>query len=64
MTVWQVPVAERGIVLPRRLLRERPDLPPLPRVRDLRPSRARRERMPEPLRAWGAAPRTSSVTTP
>ena len=56
-TVWQVPVAtraERGAGLSRRLLRD-PEPPSMPR--DARPSRARRERVPAPMRAWGPASR-------
>lgn len=55
-TVWEVPVAGRGTLLSRRLLREVQDAMP----RDARPSRARRERLPEPLRVWGATRWSSS----
>lgn len=51
--VWEVPVIELVEITPRRLLRREPDAMP----RDARPSRSRRERLPEPLRVWGAASR-------
>jgi hypothetical protein len=52
-TVWEVPVARPVELVPRRMLRRVPDAMP----RDTRPSRARRERLPEPLRVWGATTR-------
>ena len=52
-TVWQIPVVDRSATLARRLIRAIPA--PLPR--DAGPSRARHERMPARLRAWGAASR-------
>jgi hypothetical protein len=57
--VWEVPVvapAEPVEALTRRMLQRVPDAMP----RDMRPSRARRERLPEPLRVWGATRRSSS----
>ena len=50
-TIWEIPVADRGATLSRRLMRAIPA--PLPR--DARPSRVRHERIPARLRAWGAA---------
>ena len=53
--VWEVPVAtriDRAGVLPRRLYRASE---PQPMPRDARPSRARRERLPEALRVSGAS---------
>jgi len=53
-TLWEVPVAERAeVAFSRRLLRSVPT--PLPR--DARPSRARHERPPAQVRAWGASSR-------
>jgi hypothetical protein len=54
--VWEVPVAavvEPVELVSRRMLQRVPDAMP----RDARPSRARRERLPEPLRVWGATAR-------
>jgi hypothetical protein len=54
-TVWEVPVAtsaDRAIPIPRRLYRA---LEPYPMPRDVRPSRARHERLPEALRTSGAS---------
>ena len=54
-TVWEVPVAtriDRAGVLPRRFFRASE---PQPMPRDARPSRARRERLPEALRVSGAS---------
>lgn len=64
--IYEIPVAERSVVVrpvverpvvelveTRRMLRGLPSVSP----RDARPSRARRERMPEQLRVWGAASR-------
>jgi hypothetical protein len=56
-TVWEVPVAPAGAMLSRRMLREVQDAMP----RDPRPSRARRERLPEALRVWGAVSRRAPV---
>jgi hypothetical protein len=56
-TVWEVPVAsvaDLAAALPRRLYRS---LEPYPLPRDARPSRARRERLPESLRVSGASSR-------
>lgn len=56
-TVWEVPVAtvaERAAAIPRRLYRA---LEPYPLPRHARPSRARRERLPESLRVSGASSR-------
>jgi len=56
-TVWEVPVAtraERATGIPRRLFRA---LEPQPMPRDARPSRARHERLPQPLRVSGASSR-------
>jgi hypothetical protein len=56
--VWQIPVVsvpEPVEAISRRMLQRVPDAMP----RDTRPSRARRERLPEPLRVWGPAPRPS-----
>ena len=53
--LWEVPVAtriDRAGVLPRRLYRASE---PQPMPRDARPSRARRERLPEALRVSGAS---------
>jgi hypothetical protein len=55
--IWEVPVAtlaDRAVVLPRRLFRA---TEPQPMPRDARPSRARHERLPEPLRVSGASSR-------
>ncbi len=55
--VWEVPVAtraDRAVAIPRRLYRA---LEPYPMPRDTRPSRARRERLPERLRDSGASSR-------
>lgn len=53
--VWEVPVASvvEPVETTRRMLRQIPDAMP----RDARPSRSRRERLPEPLRVWGATAR-------
>ncbi len=56
-SLWEVPVAtraERAGVLPRRLFLA---TEPQPMPRDARPSRARHERLPEPLRVSGASSR-------
>ena len=58
--IWEVPVAtpdERAMGLPRRMFRES-ESRPMPR--DARPSRARHERLPQPLRVSGAASRIRS----
>lgn len=55
--IYEIPVVERAVVerveTTRRMLRSSSS----PWPRDARPSRARRERMPERLRVWGAASR-------
>jgi hypothetical protein len=59
-TVWEVPVAtfaDRAVAIPRRLYRA---FDPYPMPRDVRPSRARRERLPESLRVSGASSRKRS----
>lgn len=56
-TVWEVPVAPSGAMLSRRMLREVQDAMP----RDARPSRARRQRLPEALRVRGAVSRRAPV---
>jgi hypothetical protein len=59
-TIWEVPVAtttDLAVAVPRRLYRA---LEPYPLPRDARPSRARHERLPEPLRVSGAASRIRS----
>lgn len=56
-TVWEVPVAtidDLAVAVPRRMYRA---LEPYPLPREARPSRARRERLPESLRVAGAASR-------
>jgi hypothetical protein len=57
-TLWEIPVAESVAEpvdgLSRRMLRT----PPPDRMpRDARPTRGRRERLPEALRVWGASSR-------
>jgi hypothetical protein len=59
-TIWEIPVAttaDRAVAIPRRLCRA---LEPYPLPRDARPSRARHERLPEPLRTSGASSRIRS----
>ena len=60
-TIWEVPVAtvaDRAVAVPRRLYRA---LDPYPLPRDARPSRARRERLPQALRLSGASSRKPEV---
>lgn len=61
-SIWEVPVAtpaDLAVAVPRRLYRELEPLSPVPR--DPRPSRARRERLPESLRVAGVASQIRSA---